>query len=96
MVVEVMSCNLSSPRGSDVSGQAQLHSKVSDQSGSGRHKTLSLNKRDVGGNGGVLRGGGLFQLRIRTGRSKGEEGTNLGLSSFLISLSPGLLRLWQA
>lgn len=60
MVVEVMSCNLSSLRGSEVSGQAQLHSKVSDQSGSGRHKTLSLNKRGVGENGGVLRGGDSF------------------------------------
>lgn len=39
-------------KGSEVQGQAQLYSKVSDQSGSGRHKTFSLNKRVVGKNVG--------------------------------------------
>lgn len=85
-MVEVTSCNLSSPRGSEVQGLAQLHSKVSDQSGSGRHKTLSLNKRDVGGNGGVLRGGGLLQLRIRRGRRDKPW-------SFLI---PHLIKSWSS
>lgn len=86
--------------GLEVQDHAQLRSKVSEQSGSGRHKTLSLNK-GCGGRWGedlsVLRGGGLLQLRIRAERNKRKNGqTYLGLSSLLSSLSPGLLRLWQA
>lgn len=85
-------------KGSEVQGHAQLRSKVSEQSGSGRHKTLSLSKRGVGEDGEktsvCLE---VDKLRIRTGRNKGKNGqTYLGLSSLLSSLSPGLLRLWQA